>query len=383
MHRLTTAAAIETPAFLHWNLATCNYASMGYIDSGNVLCDQPWSGHFNLTRNSGFWEAAHYARFAPATGGWRIARASHVLDNATCATCQLTPTSSVITVFNATDFSCLLGGTPGQNVTIVLHGALAASVREVTLWTGDTNATRGTVAESFARGLYQSGGAIPVLPGGRIVVDARRFQAGGERHTITSLRGIRSSAEVGESVHAVPEWAPFPASYRDAFDGAGSTQGSLPRHFSDQGGVFEMVASGGGRAGVLSQQVLREPGVNRWCGNPDPVTVIGNEQWRETAACVDAWLPGSALPVRQQSQLRLAPCDAASASQRFRYDAASQQLRDAGSTGDQCWNVVGGAPHAGVALQMYPCGADEPSRFQLRSDGTIAYLHGASSSRGG
>ena len=80
--------AQETPGFMHWNLASCNYLSMGYIDSGNMLCDQPWSGHYNLTRNGGFWTSAHIGRFAPTSthahgdgdgdgdggGGWRVHR---------------------------------------------------------------------------------------------------------------------------------------------------------------------------------------------------------------------------------------------------------------------------------------------------------------------
>ena len=367
----------ETPGFMHWNLASCNYLSMGYADSGNMLCDQPWSGHYNFTRNGGFWKKSHFARFAPARDGWRVHRTTNALDNSTCATCQLSADTNVVTFFNGSDFTCMFSRYPSTNVTIRLHGPLATQVKQVSVWTTDDGVTKGSVGDSFERGLYRFA-SLPVLPDGTIHLDASIFKnTTGSRHTLTSLKGIRSSKEVGSLVHPVPVWQPFASPYHDGFDGVGRTQGSLPKHFSDQGGVFEMVARGGGRTGVLSQQVHPAPEQNQWCDNPDPITVVGNEQWRAMSACVDAWSPDEGgnydLNAVSNKQKNLAPtppeyhlwlneCSQSSKTQMWSYNAVDKQVHDA-TDKTMCWNIVGGEAHARGVVQRYKCKSGQASYF--------------------
>ena len=153
----------------------------------------------------------------------------------------------MFTLYNATDFSCIFDGGLDYDLTLVLHDNLLSTVAEVSVW-----GTEDVAVAPYDRGLYEITRLRTIE--GKVVVPRAVFTGG--MIAVTSLRGIMPSAQAAKLLTAVPASAPFPSRWTDSFDYAGRTQGSLPLHFSDQGGVFEVVPAAQGRAGVLQQQVL-------------------------------------------------------------------------------------------------------------------------------
>jgi hypothetical protein len=56
----------------------------------------------------------------------------------------------------------------------------------------------------------------------------------------------------------------------------------LNRYFADQGGSWSVVD------GVLRQRTPVDPGSNGWVGNPDPVTIIGDNSWTDVVVTAAA-----------------------------------------------------------------------------------------------
>jgi len=89
----------------------------------------------------------------------------------------------------------------------------------------------------------------------------------------------------------IPESTPFPLPYTDTFDSR--PPHSLPKHFIDQSGVFE-VANCPDRSGGCLQQVVPSKGIEwHYHGNPLPYTVMGDERWSDYQVEVDAYLEGT------------------------------------------------------------------------------------------
>ena len=80
----------------------------------------------------------------------------------------------------------------------------------------------------------------------------------------------------------------FPLPYSDSFDGYAVD--SEARYFADNGGSFQIAASPVGTGMVMKQWAKQENGVNRWGGNVEPVSLIGNASWTDVEVTVSVMI---------------------------------------------------------------------------------------------
>ncbi len=248
-----------------WSLVTSYYDILPLPGSGLMRANEPWSGHFEI--QPGIWAAAHTTQFA--SPGWKY------VDSA-CG--HLKRYGSYVA----------LRSPSGDDFTIVVETmdspyiAIATVQQTVTFHLGDGFPDK-PVQVWKSNALAQFTHVESITP------KNRSFQYTLESEAIYTFSTTTGQHKGGEEL-SIAESRPFPLPYADTFDS--NPAHSLPKHFIDQSGVFEVVNCPDRNGGCL-RQVVPAKGIEwHYHGNPLPYTLMGDERWRDYQVEVDARLDG-------------------------------------------------------------------------------------------
>lgn len=212
-----------------------------------------------------------------------VCAANDQADNAACIDkkpndCKSDPICSFNVTDGGTCSTTKVASSVAQTLRIVLHGELGNSaVRTVNVWHSN-NSTKSFVNTGTT-----------AVANGEFVLTVEPESI----YTITTTTGQQR----GGFPKPPAASAPFPTTWKDGFDG--SVVESPPKYWADQCGSFQIMPSGGGRAGnSILQRVTMHPGKNKWHENlQNPLTLLGDPLANgATKVSVDVRVPAAAFP---------------------------------------------------------------------------------------
>jgi galactosylceramidase len=248
-----------------WSLVTSYYDILPLPGSGLMRANEPWSGHFEI--QPGIWAAAHTTQFAAP--GWKyVDSACGYLKRYGSYVALRSPSGNDFTVVVETmDSPYIAIATVPQKVRFYLGEGFPE--KPVHVWKSNAQA-------QFVH-------VETITPKNRTLEYTLESEA---IYTFSTTTGQQK----GGTELSIPESAPFPLPYTDTFDS--KPVHSLPKHFIDQSGVFEVVNCPD-RSGGCLQQVVPSKGIEwHYHANPLPYTVMGDERWRDYQVEVDTYLDG-------------------------------------------------------------------------------------------
>ncbi|MGO9114739.1 MAG: hypothetical protein ACLP9L_36445 [Thermoguttaceae bacterium] len=256
-----------------WSPITSYYGVLPLPGSGLMRANEPWSGHYDV--QPAVWITAHTTQFIEP--GWKYlgGSACGLLPGGGSHVAAVSPDGKSLSLVIET-----IGSKQAQTISPKFAGGLAG--RRLHAW-------RSTVKEQFVR--------LPDVP----VID-ETFSLQVEPEALYSLTTTDGQQK---AVTEIPCSRPLPLPYRDNFDSYRVNE--TPKYLSDCFGAFEVKV--GGRGGNCLRQVITQRGIE-WCGDGDPLTVIGSPTWRDYEVACDvcfdfkqaAWLYGRITTVPEGKQ---------------------------------------------------------------------------------
>ncbi|MCU0791886.1 MAG: hypothetical protein MUE42_03320 [Opitutaceae bacterium] len=237
-----------------WSLVTSYYDNLPLPGSGLLRANTPWSGAFSI--EPALWATAHTTRFT--TPGW------HYLDGDGS---RLLPGGSIVALVSP----------DGQNLTLVLESMDAEAPLALSIRLPVSFTRRG-----FRVVLTTETSSFQFLP-------ALAPDAAGMLELIVPPRAILTLTTLASEPAPLPPSPPataFPTPYRDDF--SHTPPGRPGRYCSDQGGVFEVVATTD--AGPVLRQQITRAGID-WQPTPEPSTFLGEPSWQDQSIRVRARFP--------------------------------------------------------------------------------------------
>ena len=249
-----------------WSLITSYYDILPLPGSGLMRANEPWSGHFDI--QPGIWAAAHTTQFADP--GWRYVDSGcgYLKRNGSFVTLRSPDGDDYSIIVETMDSPYLVITNTPQQITFQLGEGFPE--KPLTIWRSDPT-------EQFVR-------VGTVEPKNRTF----SYKFDGESiYTLSTTSGQRK----GGTDLAVPSSKGIPLPYVDGFDR--TPEHGLPKYFIDQSGVFEITARPDGKGGCL-RQVVPAKGIEwHYHGNPEPYTVMGEQDWRDYEVAVESKIDGS------------------------------------------------------------------------------------------
>ncbi|MCT2584536.1 FG-GAP-like repeat-containing protein [Actinophytocola gossypii] len=238
--------------YMAWSPISAWYANLPIADTGMMLAEWPWSGHYDVGKS--IWSYAHTAQFTEP--GWKYldSGSRRFGSGATMVSLAAPDRSAFSSVIEGLDLA------QQTTVDVTVTGGLPAG--ELRVWS--TNLASDNESTHF-------------VPAGTIRPVNGRFQLTvqpGHLYTVTSTTG--QAKGTGAPSAGVDEQLPLP--FAEDFEGVPSN--GLARYFSDVNGAFEAMPCGAGRAGTCyRQQTVSQP--IRWnnSGRMHPTTVFGDPRW--------------------------------------------------------------------------------------------------------
>jgi hypothetical protein len=239
-----------------WSPITSYYDNLAAPDSGLMLANTPWSGHYVVSPT--IWVTAHTTQFAQP--GWRYI-------NSACGT--LRKGGSFVT----------LKSPSGNAYSIVIETVNAKTPQRVHFRIrGGLPETPVHVWETNARKTFEH--VADITPHGAsfdITLDPDSV------YSLTTTTGQHRGTAMP------PPSAPFPFPYAENLNDV--KLGGSPRYFADQDGAFEVHPCTGRSGRCLDQVITRVP--IPWGPLPKPYTYLGSEQWRHYALSADFRIEGA------------------------------------------------------------------------------------------
>jgi len=234
-----------------WSLISSYYAILPLPNSGPMKALQPWSGHYEV--QPAIWVIAHTTQFTRP--GWRY------LDGA----CSLLPGQG--------SYVALRSPAPSGDYSLIVETVDAQAPQTVTFRvTGGLSPQPLHVWRTNEERHFAPLADVPIAAGG--------FSMTFQPRCIYSL-STTTVQHKGQA--APPPAAEFPCPYADDFES--SRPGKLPRYFSDQAGVFEVVRRPDG-PGQCLRQVIEKKGIE-WQPVHEPYTLLGSANWRNYEVAAD------------------------------------------------------------------------------------------------
>ncbi len=247
-----------------WSLITSYYDMFRIPNSGIMMANQPWSGHYEVQPAT--WVLAHYTQFAEP--GWRY------LDSA-CG--YLEAEGSFVTLVSPenNDYSIMIetvDAKDSQQVSFKVPHSLSG--KKLAVWR--------TVREKETF-IQQPKKIVPV--DGMFTLDL----VPGALYTVSSTTGQQKGTPPTE----IPASQPFPNPYTEDFESYPLR--ATPKYLSDQEGTFEVVKNPVG-AGHCLMQVLQQKGI-RWDVQEHPLTYAGDKNWKNYTVSADLMIPETGFSV--------------------------------------------------------------------------------------
>ena len=328
-------------ANVNWALISAWYADLPIADTGLLLAENPWSGHYRVGKS--IWVHAHTAQFTQP--GWRYldSGSGYTAGGASYVTLRAPSGGDWSTVIETMD------STQPETVDVAVSGGLSEGPLQ--LWSSD-------LRSSDPADMFVHSGDVEAS-GGHVTLSLEP----GHVYTLSSTTGqhkgtARPAAGMGERMR-LPWREDFEHVGADGARGR-SAPGRLARYFSDLNGAFETASCGAGRQGTCYRQVVeRKPIAWNGTGSLAPTTVAGDPRWwgdYEVRARVRLAAPGSV-------QL-LGRVDAQKGT---RVSGYHLEVSDTGEWRLFAQDLIG--PDAELASGRVPFGAGEWHRLALRFRG--------------
>lgn len=269
-------------ATIAWSLIWSTYTNGVCNGAGLMRAHQPWSGNYEAS--APIWLSAHWGQFVqpgwkfltvPGGGSGFLYAAGETSNPAGTYVTLVPPTGPqdgvTIIIETLMNNDCVTRNYSNFNLTFTLSGNLPGPGTVLHMWV--TTSTAYFV--QYPDIIIASDNTVNVL------VDADSMV------TLSTTDGAMHGTFPGD----IPTAAPFPLPYSDNFNNY--SYDTLATYFADQGGSFSV------RNGTLTQVAQADPGPNGWAPNPDPISLIGDENWIDYALAVDvsfsALIPGGPL----------------------------------------------------------------------------------------
>ena len=233
-----------------WSPITAYYDILPLPGSGLMKANQPWSGHYEV--QPAIWITAHTTQFIEP--GWKYlgGSACGLLPGGGSHVAAISPDGKGLSLVIET-----MGAKEPQRLSFKLAGGL--SFQKLHAW-------RSNAKEQFVRIADVS------VSEGPFALDA-------EPNSIYSLTTTDGQQK---GVTTIPKPRPMPIIYKEDFDGY--AVGATPKYLSDFFGAFEVAEKNGG--GKCLKQVITRRGIE-WCGDSEPVTIVGSSSWRDYEVACD------------------------------------------------------------------------------------------------
>ncbi len=246
----------RTTATEIWSPVTSYYDNLAAPDSGLMLANTPWSGHYKVLPM--IWVTAHTTQFAQP--GWQYI-------NSACG--YLSGGGSYVTLKSprGNDYSVILETVNAkdlQRVRFEVSGGLSQAA--VHVWETNARKTFEHVADITPR---NSSFSLTLDP--------------------DSLYSLTTTTGQGKGTATPPPAELFPFPYTETFET--TPLGGSPRYFADQDGAFEGHPCSGRPGRCLRQVITRK--LIPWGPLPDPYTYLGSEHWRDYRVSADVLLQGA------------------------------------------------------------------------------------------
>lgn len=241
----------EITGFMSWSAVSSWYANLPIADTGPMLAEWPWSGHYKV--GSSIWAYAHTTQFTQP--GWRyLDTGSQRLPSGATIASLVSPTDD--------DFTSVIEAMDVEQPTTVRLDLENLPAGPLQLWS--TNLGSGTSGDDFVH----VGTIAPDSGSVELTVQP------GHVYTVSTTTGqSKGDAQPSASVH---QQLPLPLVQN--FDAL--QPGQLAKYFSDINGGFETAPCAVGRDGMCYQQAVPQQPI-RWnsTGLMPPTTMLGDPRW--------------------------------------------------------------------------------------------------------
>jgi galactosylceramidase len=261
---------------ISWSLIASWYNGLPYTGCGLMTANTPWSG--NYTISSPIWASAHTCQFTAP--GWNYLKhgygAGHLAQGGSYVTFispEKKDATIVIETMSHNHSQCIRPRlapytVSPQTAVFELKGSLA-EIEKLSLWKSHWNFVGEPSFFVKMPDIQVSNGQISL----ELDVD--------------SVFTLSTTTGQSKGVTQIPAQSPFPIPYYDDFNSYASE--SEAAYFADQSGTFEIYDSQSPRKMVMRQVVTEAP--IAWCHNANqPITIIGDFNWQDFNASVDAMI---------------------------------------------------------------------------------------------
>ncbi|HEX5551968.1 MAG TPA: discoidin domain-containing protein [Chitinophagaceae bacterium] len=247
-----------------WSLVSAWYASFPIADTGPLLAEWPWSGHYEVGKS--IWVYAHTAQFTRPGWHYMDKACGFLPSGASFVTLRSPDRSEFTTIIEAVDAK-----TP-QQITFSLKGRL--SDKPVHVW--ETNLLSGRAEDYFnhVKDVRPLNGVVKI-----------KIQPGC-LYTLSTTSGQHKGSAASKS--GIDAQMPLP--FKEDFEGYQT--GKLARYFSDVNGAFETASCDGGTQGLCYEQMGTGEPVTWIDRGMPPATILGDPRWwGDYKVSVDVYLP--------------------------------------------------------------------------------------------
>lgn len=236
------------------------YSNTPFTYKSMIVANTPWTGHYDIT--PGLWTAAHFTQFSEI--GWKYINSGNYVNERGGYMMLKDPDSA--------NWSMIVLNTSAvaKEYTFNLSGGLS---------TGTVHPWKTTESAQF----IQQSAITP--SGGSFTVTIEPYSL----YTFTTTTGQQK----GTAAYSNPSSETFSLAtdYTDDFNGYGL--GKQPKYFSDQGGAFEVVTEGSGKALAQVITAATKPLDWKYRSTPEPYTIMGSLDWRNYEVQSDVKLTAS------------------------------------------------------------------------------------------
>ena len=236
-----------------WSLVTSYYENLPLPNSGVMIANTPWSGHYQV--QPAVWATAHTTQFA--CPGWiYLDSACNFLDNGGSFVTLKNPNSNHYSIIIET-----VDAKQPQTLTFNLSQDL--SKEKIHVWRPNKDSH-----------FIKINQITPTNDSFDITLEPESF------YSLTTTTGQKK----GDTIGPPPSDFTFP--YAEKFEK--HIPGQQPKFFSDQGGTFE-IAKRHDKKGYCLRQIVAEVGIE-WATNPYPETFIGDNYWTDYEVSADTYI---------------------------------------------------------------------------------------------
>lgn len=250
---------------INWSIISSYHDYLVVPRSGIMLANTPWSGHYEVLAS--IWALAHINQFAKP--GWEY------LDSGCKSWSRTGSLLEGMTMITLKD-------PDSNNYSIVIETMSAKEPQKIHIKLSDDLSSNNLALfkSVFKKEEFEKKNDIEVIEG--------EFEIEVQPNSIYSLTTTRGQKKGLASNEIPSETGGQPLDYNNDFES--QDLNSPAKYFSDQHGAFEVV-SDPVKKGKCLEQISTIPGICWRCRFDNPITIMGNIDWKDYEFSVDFLIP--------------------------------------------------------------------------------------------